>query len=176
MNAKINRLVCPKCRSKSILPRCRECDVERIVPSVRAEVVKRKRGRPLLGEKRIAPGERRRERRAAYLADKCCNYCLSTENLEIDHIDPSTKVASEVWTWSEERRNAELAKCQVLCERCHMVKTKIDMQYAMKHDYSGYHRGCRCNACKAGHSEVNKRYAAKARAKRLAANASPEKS
>lgn len=67
------------------------------------------------------------KRKADWFADKCCVICGSTEDLELDHIDPNTKnlkrIGDIIWHWSEERRNAELAKCQVLCEVCHKEKS-----------------------------------------------------
>lgn len=57
-----------------------------------------------------------------------CANCRSTQNLEIDHIDPTTKViaVSRLWSYSRVKREAELRKCQVLCEQCHSVKTETE--------------------------------------------------
>ncbi len=70
---------------------------------------------------------------ATYLDGKSCVVCASTINLEIDHIDPLSKHpaliktgyngAQSVWSWSQTRRDAELAKCQVLCKEHHKAKT-----------------------------------------------------
>jgi 5-methylcytosine-specific restriction endonuclease McrA len=65
-----------------------------------------------------------RRRREAHFKDKLCAHCGSTENLELDHIDPTQKVSHKMWGWSEERRNVELDKCQVLCKECHDKKTR----------------------------------------------------
>lgn len=62
-------------------------------------------------------------RRASWFAGKVCTACGSTERLELDHIDPSTKVDSKIWSWAESRRLAELEKCQPLCRDCHYKKT-----------------------------------------------------
>ena len=67
-------------------------------------------------------------RRAEWFKDKKCAKCGSTDRLEIDHIDPKTKVSHAVWSWAKERRDAELAKCQVLCYEHHKQKTKIDIR------------------------------------------------
>lgn len=67
-------------------------------------------------------------RRADWFKNKSCALCGSQENLELDHIDPSTKVHHAVWSWSEQRRSAELAKCRHLCAVCHMEKTKNDLR------------------------------------------------
>lgn len=64
-------------------------------------------------------------RRAEWLrVNGPCQICRSKKDLEVDHIDPSTKVSHRIWGWRGERRNLELAKCQVLCKRCHKKKTK----------------------------------------------------
>lgn len=67
------------------------------------------------------------ERRAEYLADKRCVKCGSTEELEIDHIDSTKKVDHRIWSWSKERREVELKKCQVLCARHHLEKTCAEL-------------------------------------------------
>lgn len=67
-------------------------------------------------------------RRNAFFHDKCCVQCGSTENLELDHIDRNEKEDHNVWSWSEERRQKELAKCQVLCYDCHLEKTRKENQ------------------------------------------------
>lgn len=81
-----------------------------------------------------------------------CKKCGSNENLEIDHIDPSTKEynISQIWSRDEETRNKELAKCQALCHDCHKEKTAKDMNY---HIYihgttTMYNHGCRCDLCR----------------------------
>lgn len=93
-------------------------------------------------------------RRAAYFADKLCKRCGSLENLELDHIDPSTKISNSIWSWSEERRIEELAKCQVLCHDCHWIKTKQDLHYGNREhgDSTRYNLGCRCVLCRTTHS------------------------
>ncbi len=63
------------------------------------------------------------KRRQAWFQDKKCP-CGSTERLELDHINPRDKEDHKIWSWSAERRNAELAKCQALCYYCHKKKTR----------------------------------------------------
>lgn len=62
-------------------------------------------------------------RRAEFFKDKVCVRCGSTKNLELDHIDRSTKVSHNIWSWSKKRREAEIEKCQVLCRDCHKAKS-----------------------------------------------------
>lgn len=52
-----------------------------------------------------------------------CKNCGSWDRLELDHIDRDTKVHHAIWTWSEQRRTEELAKCQPLCYSCHKKKS-----------------------------------------------------
>lgn len=62
-------------------------------------------------------------RRKEWFVGKFCAACHSITNLELDHIDPSTKISHNVWSWTKKRRDDELAKCQVLCRKCHLQKT-----------------------------------------------------
>lgn len=62
-----------------------------------------------------------------YLGGKCVQ-CGSTESLQIDHIDPSTKsftIANE-WNRPIARIMDELAKCQLLCWPHHLNKTAAE--------------------------------------------------
>lgn len=92
-----------------------------------------------------------RECRAEWLeANGPCRRCGSWDRLEVDHIDPAVKVSHNVWSWSAERRVAELKKCQVLCYRCHKAKTANESRRPITHgSLSGYNRGCRCDLCSA---------------------------
>jgi hypothetical protein len=66
---------------------------------------------------------RERRRRDWFDKNGPCIKCHSWENLEIDHIDPKLKTSHRIWSWSEKRRDRELAKCQVLCKVCHAEKS-----------------------------------------------------
>jgi len=100
------------------------------------------------------------KRRADWLSDKCCVVCGSTRALEVDHIDSSTKVSHNVWSWSKERREAELAKCQVFCHKHHVQKTwEKDRARAVHGSQSMYCKhGCRCQLCREGHRKINAKY------------------
>lgn len=95
-------------------------------------------------QKRAYQREWMRRRRVAFFADKSCLHCGATEDLEIHHRDPAEKVAHAIWSWSEERRTAELAKCDVLCAPCH------DVHHGMREcgTRAAYERGCRCADCR----------------------------
>ena len=79
-----------------------------------------------------------------------CRNCGSSLDLEVDHVDPSTKITHNVWSWALSRRLAELAKCQVLCKKCHLIKTSKDRIDSMKHGTERMYRNfkCRCLDCK----------------------------
>jgi 5-methylcytosine-specific restriction endonuclease McrA len=102
------------------------------------------------------------DRRGAWMAGKACAACGSSEDLELDHIDPSGKVSARIWSWASERRNLELAKCQPLCHGCHKAKTRRELlakraaitRCKRDHPYSGFNlqfdrRGNRvCRECR----------------------------
>lgn len=80
-----------------------------------------------------------------------CQECGSIENLEVDHIDKTTKLInpSHIWTLKEPSRIQELAKCQVLCRDCHRKKTSSENTVWQHGTLSGYQRyKCRCIECK----------------------------
>lgn len=99
------------------------------------------------------------KRRADFFADKSCVQCGSVDALELDHIDPDLKISHVIWSWSQSRRDKELAKCQVLCHNCHLMKTSEWRRRVVKHGsktmYSRYK--CRCNECKSWKSVENAR-------------------
>lgn len=87
--------------------------------------------------------------RAEFFAGKSCVECGSTTLLELDHIDPAQKTSHRIWTWSKERRAAEIAKCQVLCSECHLSKTRAERRAKVKcGTESMYKLGCRCSECR----------------------------
>jgi hypothetical protein len=88
-----------------------------------------------------------------------CKSCGSNQNLELDHLNPDVKITHKIWSWKEDRRLEELAKCQVLCHNCHLIKTAKELRekFLIKpedvlHGYNTYlKRGCRCEICSADH-------------------------
>jgi len=99
--------------------------------------------------------------RAAWMTGRVCEECGSTERLEVHHRDPSQKVDHRVWSWAQKRREAELAKCSVLCRPCHR---KTYRRHPAGHGKSStlyVDYGCRCEACR----EYQRRLARARRAK-----------
>ena len=91
-----------------------------------------------------------------------CAKCGSNNNLELDHIDPNTKISHNIWSWADERRTIELAKCQVLCKECHKEKSDKELERPITHGTrGGYSRGCRCIPCKEHQSLRMKNYNSK---------------
>lgn len=94
-------------------------------------------------------------RRAAFFKDKACVVCGSDMDLELDHIDPSTKVSHSIWSWGETKRAEELVKCQVLCFGCHRKKTDLIYVPMRQHGRRGmYLNGCRCAVCRKGNANA----------------------
>ena len=90
------------------------------------------------------------ERRRSWLkANGPCAQCGSTVDLQVDHIDPRTKVSHRIWTWAEARRLRELKKCQALCLVCHKAKTAAARKAAVKHGSYAMRNSydCRCAKC-----------------------------
>ena len=103
-----------------------------------------------------------RNRRAEYFNGKSCNHCGSSRELELDHVDPSKKVSHKIWSWSAERREAELAKCQVLCSDCHLEKTLSERPKPVHGSSAMYrHHGCKCDTCRAGQRDRAREYRAR---------------
>lgn len=65
----------------------------------------------------------RKRREDWFIENGPCTKCGSSEQLELDHVDPSKKVSHAIWSWAKARRLAELEKCQALCHTCHAAKT-----------------------------------------------------
>lgn len=93
-----------------------------------------------------------RKRKAEWFLGKTCVRCGSVRNLELDHIERLTKVSTSVFSWSAAARDAELAKCQVLCRDCHRQKSYESgdlLPPSPCGSSNKYRKGCRCDLCKA---------------------------
>lgn len=96
-----------------------------------------------------------------------CSKCGEKERLQFDHIDPATKykTIAQLWRASDTLFEAEVAKCQLLCEDCHKTKTRDEQgQSERQHGNEAmYGFGCRCTTCKAGHAEYRRNQRLRAR-------------
>ena len=76
------------------------------------------------------------ERRAQYvemLGGKCAE-CGATEELQFDHKDRKTKkfAIGKLFTKAQEVVLEELKKCQLLCQPCHIEKSRPEISAASK--------------------------------------------
>lgn len=97
-------------------------------------------------------------RKEWFLENGPCISCRSWEHLEVDHIKPKQKKHHAVWTWKPERRETELARCQVLCKTCHKQKHAWLKIAKLTHGTRAMYRkyNCRCITCKTNKSFLNK--------------------
>ena len=102
-----------------------------------------------------------------HLGGKCVKCGITTE-LEMDHIDPETKLfaISDGYNTPLPVFWAEVAKCQLLCRQHHREKTQAESSVAHGGGASG-RKNCKCDPCKARKAEYMREY--KARRKLVAA-------
>ena len=96
-------------------------------------------------------------RRAEWFEGKKCALCSSVDDLELHHPDRQQKVSHRLWSWTFTRREAELAKCIVLCRSCHKAASAAQRARTTRHGtYAEYVHGCRCDPCKAARREYQR--------------------
>ena len=140
----------PSCRGSS--PRGRKVNVILLIMSNNREQMRSYMKRRY---------HRRRSEVIAELGGKCTR-CGSKSKLEIDHIDPAEKRLnmSLLAGMSEKKLRSELPKCQVLCRKCHMQKSILDMGHKPArgtHGTLSSHRYCRCLLCRAAYNSWQRR-------------------
>ncbi len=88
-----------------------------------------------------------------------CSLCGSSEQLEFHHINPLEKsfTIGSLWSLSDDKVQAELEKCQLLCGNCHRQRHASS---ALCGTAQRYWCGCRCKPCVAANSKYNKEYRA----------------
>ncbi len=101
-----------------------------------------------------------------------CVFCGQCINLQIDHINPSTKsfVVTMEWDRPWDQIEGELTKCQLLCVSCHKKKTLNDKGQVSEVDSHGTlssYRYCKCKECK----QANNKYKQEYKKKRLGSSA-----
>lgn len=96
---------------------------------------------------------------ALALLGGCCVVCGTTEKLEFDHIDPSTKIfdVSKLNGVSKERYFDEISKCQLLCHEHHVEKSISERSVDHGEGITGK-KNCRCELCGPLKREYEKRY------------------
>lgn len=84
----------------------------------------------------------------------CCK-CGSDKDLEIDHKEPRKKSFAIAKEWNKSLKHflKEVDKCQLLCCRCHQIKTCEDnnkqfVKDTNKHGTLSTFRYCKCRLCK----------------------------
>lgn len=104
-----------------------------------------------------------RTRAIAHLGGRCAR-CESTEGLEFDHVDRTTRVmdisAAIMAGWSWARLLEELAKCQLLC-RPHHVEKSLEVGDMLSVEHGGGASGkknCPCGPCKSRKAEYMRNY------------------
>ena len=110
---------------------------------------------------------RYRERMAEakkHLGGKCVK-CGATEDLDFDHIDSKTKTFTIgcAWSVSSERFWEEIKKCQLLCKKCHKIKTNEYWdrpQNKPRHGTFWFYKKykCRCGPCTKAYTKTCKKY------------------
>ncbi len=92
---------------------------------------------------------RQRQRMLNFLGGKCV-LCASTDELQVDHIDPSKKKFSINSRMSLKNPDviAELLNCQILCGSCHRLKTSGEQRGFTHGTFYGWvNVGCSCEKC-----------------------------
>jgi 5-methylcytosine-specific restriction endonuclease McrA len=98
----------------------------------------------------------------SFLGGKCV-VCCTSENLQLDHIDHTTKEieVSRLLSVSLKRFWAEVKKCQILCRKCHSDKTLKDLGKKKAkgvHGTISSYRYCKCEECREAAKENMKKY------------------
>ena len=88
-----------------------------------------------------------RANRIKYLGGRSCEHCGSDYRLNIHHVNPEDKVSHRIWSWKDNRIEAELEKCIVLCDKCHrQFHNPRTVTHGSITMYKRYR--CRCDDCR----------------------------
>jgi hypothetical protein len=110
---------------------------------------------------------RERRREAVRRLGGRCVVCGTRKNLEIDHknSDAKSMTVGRMTMVTQKRFDAELKKCQLLCQKHHIEKTTRERGLKPArgtHGTLSSYRYCHCEECK----EAKRMYATKKRAAR----------
>ena len=104
---------------------------------------------------------RRDKKKREFFEGKYCEWCSSSSSkLELHHIDGETKRDNIKWQNSNKWIEEELAKCIVLCRKCHRGYHGTLLNKPLVHGtLAGYNKyRCRCPACKEAASIARREY------------------
>lgn len=93
-----------------------------------------------------------------------CARCGSSKDLNIDHKVPGSReggTGNAIFSRKESVRRKELAKCQVLCRPCHVIKSmECGERHVTTHGRANMYikHKCRCDLCKEYKRQSNKKY------------------
>lgn len=107
---------------------------------------------------------RRREAAVRKLGGKCAK-CGSPSNLQFDHVNPKTKTfeVARIGSYAEKTFWEEVSKCQLLCGRCHNIKTIQEKGLKVAkgtHGTVSSYKYCHCQLCRTAindHNQARKR-------------------
>ncbi len=107
---------------------------------------------------------KRRQDAISSLGGKCTG-CGSSESLEFDHVDPTTKtfaISKRLHGLPWEKIKKELELCQLLCRDCHGKKTRAE-KMTKEHGSRSMWERCKCDVCRAMKNSYMRNYRARRR-------------
>lgn len=110
-------------------------------------------------QKRAYQREWLKKRRRAWLEKNGpCVQCNESDlgELLVHHKDKSLKDDHKVWSWSAARREAELAKCEVRCIKCHADHHGLETplpEHGTWQRYKSRRDPCKCDECSDANTE-----------------------
>ena len=114
----------------------------------------------------------RKQRKEKFFRDKKCWGCGTSKKLQLHHVNPDTKtgVGSDIWGFSEARREVELAKCLEVCVICHIKLFHHEYTSGPKHGTISMYmkRDCRCKECVSANRKYQREWAREKRKKQKA--------
>jgi hypothetical protein len=64
-----------------------------------------------------------------------CAWCHSTEQLELDRVNPKQFQTDDIWKWETHKRELEIKnECQVLCGPCYRRKKSMWKQFRIANE------------------------------------------